>query len=194
MAYSRCGLTNPLYRGTNISFVRHVNDLFMKYSILLALLAVLRTLADEVNAEFTVIPRSLIFSHFVISLPSASSWLADNDTPNQRLSRNLSIRQPRVHSGHSCLRLTRRHERLGMNPYWASIKMCCVFTNVEVTCTHAHRHMGRNRINMHAFKCRPLITIYFPNQLRRLMCLLALGYYRLGPEHNNGDAGEMVKA
>ncbi len=53
---------------------------------------------------------------------------------------------------------------------------CCVFTHVEVTCTHTHRHMGRNRINMHAFKCRPLITIYFPNQLRRLKCLLALGY------------------
>ncbi len=32
----------------------------MKYSILLALFAAVRTFADGVNAEFTVIPRSLI--------------------------------------------------------------------------------------------------------------------------------------
>ncbi len=40
----------------------------MKYSIPLALLVVVRTFAKGVNAEFTVIPRSSIFSHFVISL------------------------------------------------------------------------------------------------------------------------------
>ncbi len=73
MAYSRCGLTNALHRGTKISFVRHVNDLFLKYSIPLALFAVVRTFADGVNAEFTVIHRSVICEHFLISLPSASS-------------------------------------------------------------------------------------------------------------------------
>ncbi len=50
MAFSRCGLTNALYWGTKISYIRHLIDLFMKYSIPLAL--------------FTDIPRSLIFSHF----------------------------------------------------------------------------------------------------------------------------------
>ncbi len=60
--YSRCDLTNALYRGTKISFDRHANDLFMKYSIPLALLAAVRTFADGVNAEFTVIPRSRISS------------------------------------------------------------------------------------------------------------------------------------
>ncbi len=39
----------------------------MKYNILLALFAAVRTLTDGLNAEFTVIPRSLICSHFVIS-------------------------------------------------------------------------------------------------------------------------------
>ncbi len=38
-------------RGRNISFVRHVNDLLIKYSIPLALFAAVRTFADEVNAE-----------------------------------------------------------------------------------------------------------------------------------------------
>ncbi len=45
----------------------------MKYSIPLALFAAVRTFANGVNAEFTVIPRSLICPHFVINLPSASS-------------------------------------------------------------------------------------------------------------------------
>ncbi len=54
-----------------ISFVRHVNDLYMKYSIPLALFAAVKTFADGVNVEFTVIPRSLICSHFVICSPFA---------------------------------------------------------------------------------------------------------------------------
>ncbi len=73
MAYSRLGVINALYKGTKFSFVRHVNVLFMKYSIPLALLAVVRAFADGVNAEFTVIVRSLICLHFVISSPFASS-------------------------------------------------------------------------------------------------------------------------
>ncbi len=68
MTYSKCGLTNAMYIDTKISFVRHVNDLFMNYSILLALFAAARTFADGLNADFTVMPRSL-----VIRLPSASS-------------------------------------------------------------------------------------------------------------------------
>ncbi len=40
---------------------RSVNDLFMTYKIPLAILAATRTLAKRVNAEFTVMPRSLIF-------------------------------------------------------------------------------------------------------------------------------------
>ncbi len=56
-------------RGTKLTFVRHVNDRFMKDSIPLTLLAAVRTFADGVNAEFTVIPRSLICSHFVINSP-----------------------------------------------------------------------------------------------------------------------------
>ncbi len=50
MMYSRWGLTNALYRGRKISFVRHLNDLLMKYSIPLALFAAVRTFADGVNA------------------------------------------------------------------------------------------------------------------------------------------------
>ncbi len=69
MAYSRCGLTNAIYRGTPIAFVWHVNDLFMKYSIPQYLLAAVRTFAKGVNAELTVMPRSLICSHFCIKLP-----------------------------------------------------------------------------------------------------------------------------
>ncbi len=45
----------------------------MKYSIPLALFAAVRTFTDGVNAEFTVIHRSLICSHFVICSPFASS-------------------------------------------------------------------------------------------------------------------------
>ncbi len=54
MAYSRSGLNNALYRGTKISFVRHVNDLFMKYSIPVALFAEVGTFAEGVNIEFIV--------------------------------------------------------------------------------------------------------------------------------------------
>ncbi len=35
-----------------IFFVRHVNDIYMKYSISLALFAAVSTFADGVNAEF----------------------------------------------------------------------------------------------------------------------------------------------
>ncbi len=45
----------------------------MKNSIVLALLVAVRTLAEGVNAEFTVMPRSLICSHFCNDLPEASS-------------------------------------------------------------------------------------------------------------------------
>ncbi len=64
MAYSRWGRNRALHRGTKISFVRQVNDLFMKINTPLALLAAARTLAARVNAVFTVMPRSLICSHF----------------------------------------------------------------------------------------------------------------------------------
>ncbi len=40
-------------RGKKISFIRQVNDLFMKYNIPLALLAATRTFAEGVNAAFT---------------------------------------------------------------------------------------------------------------------------------------------
>ncbi len=73
MAYSRWGRTKTLYRGTKISFVRQVNDLFMKYNIPLALLAAARTWAEGVNDAFTVMPRSLICSHFCSDLPAVSS-------------------------------------------------------------------------------------------------------------------------
>ncbi len=73
MEYSRCGRSNALFGGTKISFVRQVNDLFMKYNILLALLAVGRTLADGVNPELTVMPGPLICSHFCNGLTSTSS-------------------------------------------------------------------------------------------------------------------------
>ncbi len=45
----------------------------MKYNIPLALLVAARTLAEGVNAAVTVMPRSLICSHFSNGLPSASS-------------------------------------------------------------------------------------------------------------------------
>ncbi len=51
-------------------------DLFMKYNIPLALLAAARTLAEGVNAAITVMPRSLISSHFSSDLPAASSGRA----------------------------------------------------------------------------------------------------------------------
>ncbi len=66
MAYSRCGLTK-------ISFVRHENDVFIKYSIPIAVLVAVRIFAEEVNTEFTVMPSSLICSAFCIDLPTASS-------------------------------------------------------------------------------------------------------------------------
>ncbi len=59
MAYSRCGLPNALYRGTQISSVRHVNDLFMKYNIPLALLAAVSTFAEGVNVSLSVYLLSL---------------------------------------------------------------------------------------------------------------------------------------
>ncbi len=46
---------------------------FIKHSIPLALLAAVRTFAEGVNAEFTVMPRSLICSHFCNNLTLASS-------------------------------------------------------------------------------------------------------------------------
>ncbi len=45
----RDDLTNVLYRGTHISFVRHVSDLFMNYSIPKALFAAVRTFVGGVN-------------------------------------------------------------------------------------------------------------------------------------------------
>ncbi len=62
-----------LYRDAKIAFVRHENDVFIKYSIPLALLVAVRIFAEEVNTEFTVMPRSLICSTFCIDLPTASS-------------------------------------------------------------------------------------------------------------------------
>ncbi len=48
---------------TKISFARHVNNLFMEYSLLLALLAAERTLAEGVNAEIAFLDRftSILF-------------------------------------------------------------------------------------------------------------------------------------
>ncbi len=45
----------------------------MKYNFPLALLAAARTLAEGVNAAFTVMPRSLISSQRLISSPSWST-------------------------------------------------------------------------------------------------------------------------
>ncbi len=73
MAYSRCGLNNALYKSAKTSFVRHANDQLMNYSIHLALLAVVRTLASGLKTEFTVMSISLICPHFCIDLHSASS-------------------------------------------------------------------------------------------------------------------------
>ncbi len=52
MAYSRCGPTNALYRGMKIFFVSHLSDLFMKYSIPLALLAAVRTVVEGCYDSF----------------------------------------------------------------------------------------------------------------------------------------------
>ncbi len=80
MAYLRCGLTNALYRGTKISFVKHVNDLFMRYSVPLTLFAAVKTFADGVTAAFTVIPRSLICSHFLFaSVQLPPLWVGQDD-------------------------------------------------------------------------------------------------------------------
>ncbi len=57
-------------------FIRHVSDRFKKYNIPLVLLVAVRKLAEKVNAEFTVMPRSLICSHFCSDLPAASSGRA----------------------------------------------------------------------------------------------------------------------
>ncbi len=56
MEYSRCGRTRALYRGMKISFIRHINDRFMKHNIPLATLAAVRILAKGANAELTVMP------------------------------------------------------------------------------------------------------------------------------------------
>ncbi len=52
MAYSRCGPTNALYRGMTLSFVSHLRDLFIKYSIPLALLAPERTVLEGCYDSF----------------------------------------------------------------------------------------------------------------------------------------------
>ncbi len=59
-----------------MSFVKQVKDLFMKYNIPLTLLAAARTLAEGVNAVFTVMARSIISSHFCSDLSAASSGRA----------------------------------------------------------------------------------------------------------------------
>ncbi len=76
MTYSRWGRKKVLYRGVKILFVRHVNGLMVEYNIPLALLAAVRILAEGVNAEFAVMPRSLICSHFCNDLSPASSHKA----------------------------------------------------------------------------------------------------------------------
>ncbi len=48
--------------------------------------------------------------------------------------------------------------------------------------------MRRKWINTPTFEGQPFVTICFPYELRRLKCLFGLGYYRLGPKVNNGDA------
>ncbi len=53
--------------------VRQVNELFMKCKNPLALFSAAKTLAEGVNAAFTVLSRSLICSHFCNDLPAASS-------------------------------------------------------------------------------------------------------------------------
>ncbi len=53
--------------------VRQVNELFMKYKNPLAVLLAAKTLAEGVNAAFTILPKSLICSHFCNDLPAASS-------------------------------------------------------------------------------------------------------------------------
>ncbi len=68
LAHSRCGLTNTLYIGTKISFIRDVNDLFMKYSIPLALFAAVRKFADGVSIEFTAIDLFAFRHQFTIWL------------------------------------------------------------------------------------------------------------------------------
>ncbi len=60
---------------------------FMNYSIPLALLAAVRTLAMGLN-ELTVVLRSLICSHFCIYLPSASS---DREVSFSSSSKNKSL-------------------------------------------------------------------------------------------------------
>ncbi len=73
MAYSRWG--------RKIAFVRHVNDLFMKYSIPLALSAVVRAFADGVNAEFTytqVIDLFAFRHHFTFRLFGKGLLLIDD--------------------------------------------------------------------------------------------------------------------
>ncbi len=59
MAYSRFGLSNALYRGTKISFVRHANE----HHEVKHLLAGVRTLVEGVNAVLTDMPRLLICPH-----------------------------------------------------------------------------------------------------------------------------------
>ncbi len=71
--YSKCGLTNELYRRMRISFVRRQNGLVMRYNIPLALLAAVRKFAEGVDAEFTTIPRPLIRSYFCFDSPPSFS-------------------------------------------------------------------------------------------------------------------------
>ncbi len=71
-----CGLTNALYRGTKISFVRHVNDLFVKYGIPPVLFAAARTFPDGGNMEKYKITSSMskaddVCSFFIVRVHSS---------------------------------------------------------------------------------------------------------------------------
>ncbi len=63
MTYLKAGLTNELYRGTKIPFVRQVNNLFIKHNIPRALLAAVGTLAEGMNVGLTLTLCSLIRSY-----------------------------------------------------------------------------------------------------------------------------------
>ncbi len=75
MTCSRCGLTNELDRGIKISFARQDDNLFMKDEIPLAL-----TLAEGLNAEFTIMPMSSTY---------LKRWVNSPSSPLERAKRKL---------------------------------------------------------------------------------------------------------
>ncbi len=59
MVCSRWGATNKLYMSVRFSFIKQTNDFFIPLTLLVGI----RVITEGVNAEFTVIPRIVMWDN-----------------------------------------------------------------------------------------------------------------------------------